>query len=161
MSYYSAPFTFSFTDKTICIDAGYVTIDCIYLYTACKLAQASEEGIIYGRIASGSGLNDLGGGVLVGLTIELLDDWQLCFPAGNYIAKVAGGNLIGGIAGDPIAYSAGVQTLLIQSAASTVVTVSGGGGDAPTVDEIAAKMERAGGPINLTLKNTALIPALV
>ena len=37
-----------------------------------------------------------------------------------------------GIAGDPIAYSAGVQTLLIQSAASTVVTT---GGSALTTEE--------------------------
>jgi hypothetical protein len=157
VSFYSAPFTFSFTNKTICIDVGYVTIDCIYLYNAIKLAQASEEGIIYGRIAAGSGLNDLGGGVLVGITVELLGNWQLCFPAGNYIAKVAGGNLIGGIAGDPIAYSAGVQTLLIQSAASTVVTVSGGGGGGATIEEI----ERTGGMLDKTNQNSNLIPATV
>lgn len=161
MSFYSAPFTFDFNTYCIEVDVGYTTIDCLYLYNACKLAQASEEGILYERIAAGSGLNDLGGGILVGLTVELLADWQLHFPAGNYIAKVAGGNLIGGPGGDPIAYSAGVQTLLIQSAASTVVTSSGGGGDAPTVDEIAAKLERTGGPIDVTLKNAKLIPAAI
>ena len=159
MSYYSAPFTFDFSTSLIHVDVGYVSIDCIYLYNACKLAQASEEGIIYDRIGAGSGLNDLGGGVQVGITVELLGNWQLKFPTGDYVAKVSGGNLIGGPGGDPIAYSAGVQTLLIQSAASTVVTGSGGGGDAPTVDQIAAKLERTGGPIDLTLKNTALIPA--
>ena len=156
MSYYSAPFTFDFATSLINVDAGYVTVDCIYLYNACKIAQASEEGIIYDRIAAGSGLNDLGGGVLVGLTIELLGNWQLCFPAGNYIAKVAGGNLIGGIAGDPIAYSSGVQTLLIQSAASTVVTISGGTGSGATIEEI----ERTGGMLDKTFKNTNLIPTL-
>jgi hypothetical protein len=39
------------------------------------------------------------------------------------------------------------------------MVTNGGGGDAPTVDEIAAKLERTGGPIDLTLKNTAVIPA--
>jgi hypothetical protein len=86
-----------------------------------------------------------------------LDDWQLCFPPGNYIAKVAGGNLIGGIAGDPIAYSAGVQTLLIQSAASTVVTVSGGTGSGATIEEI----ERPGGMLDKTKQNTDIVPATV
>ena len=127
MSYYTAPFTFDFISSCINIDTGVVTIDCQGLYTAIKDAQASQEGIIYEPIGRASGLQDLGGGILVGITVELLGDWQLCFPTGNYIAKVSGGNLIGGPGGDPIAYSAGVQTLLIQSAASTVVTTSGGG----------------------------------
>jgi hypothetical protein len=55
-----------------------------------------------------------------------LGNWQLLFAPGNYVARVAGGNLVGGPAGDPIAYTAGVQTLLIQSAASTVVSADGG-----------------------------------
>jgi hypothetical protein len=59
-----------------------------------------------------------------------LGSWQLKFPDGNYIARVAGGNLIGGPSGDPIAYSAGVQALLIQSANATVVTTSGSGSSA-------------------------------
>lgn len=123
MSYYIEPFTFNFTTSSIIVDTGVSDIDCFLLYDACKLAQASEEGIIYERIAKGSGLDTLGPGVQVGLTIELLGSWQLKFPEGNYIARVAGGNLIGGPGGDPIAYSAGVQTLLLQSAASTVVNL--------------------------------------
>jgi hypothetical protein len=125
MSYYSAPFTFNFDTSSIDADAGAVDIDCVALYTACKLAQASEEGILYDRIAEGSGLKNLNPGVQVGITVDLLGTWQLRFPAGNYVARVAGGNLIGGPGGDPIAYTAGVQTLLIQSAASTVVTAGG------------------------------------
>jgi hypothetical protein len=128
MAFYSAPFTFNFDTSFIDVDSGYVDIDCTNLYTACKLAQASTEGITYERIASGSGLVTLGVGVQVGLTIEFLGSWQLRFPTGNYVARVAGGNLVGGPGGDPIAYTAGVQTLLIQSAASTVVTTGGGGG---------------------------------
>jgi len=121
MSYYAAPFTFDFTTSKINVDSGAVDVECIGLYTAIKLAQASEEGITYEKIAQGSGLSELGPGVQVGITVELLGNWQLKFPAGNYVARVGGGNLIGGPSSDPIAYSAGVQTLLIQSAASTVV----------------------------------------
>jgi hypothetical protein len=135
MTYYVSPFTFDFVTSKIDVDVGSVNIDCILLYDAIKEAQATEEGIIYGRIASGSGLSVLGPGVQVGLTVELLGSWQLQFPAGNYIARVAGGNLIGGPSGDPIAYTAGVQTLLIQSAASTVVTE---GSSVPTAEQNAA-----------------------
>lgn len=130
-----SPFTFDFAASKIDVDVGSVNIDCILLYDAIKEAQATEEGIIYGRIGSGSGLSVLGPGVQVGLTVELLGSWQLRFPSGNYIARVAGGNLIGGPSGDPIAYTAGVQTLLIQSAASTVVTE---GGSVPTAEQNAA-----------------------
>ena len=134
MSYYSAPFTFNFTTSIIDVDVGVTDVDCSTFYSAIKLAQASEEGIIYDRIGKGSGLDTLGPGVQVGLTVELLGAWQLRFPAGNYIARVAGGNLIGGPGGDPIAYTAGVQTLLIQSAASTVVQGGSGSGLTPTQD---------------------------
>jgi hypothetical protein len=127
MAYYSAPFTFDFVTSRIDVDAGVDDVDCATLYTAIKAAQASVEGIIYDRIGRGSGLNNLGPGVQVGLTVEVLGNWQLRFPAGNYIARIAGGNFIGGPGGDPIAYTAGVQTLLIQSAASTVVTEGGAG----------------------------------
>lgn len=133
MTFYSEPFTFNFTTFRVSIDSGVTDVDCMSLYDACKVAQASEEGIIYDRIAKGSGLNELGPGVQVGITVELLGAWQLYFPSGNYVARIAGGNLIGGPGGDPIAYSAGVQTLLIQSANATVVSVSGSGATAEEV----------------------------
>jgi hypothetical protein len=135
MAYYAAPFTFDFVTSRIDVDAGVNDVDCATLYAAVKAAQASEEGIIYDRIGRGSGLNNLGPGVQVGLTVEVLGAWQLRFPAGDYVARIAGGNFIGGPGGDPIAYTAGVQTLLIQSAASTVVTA---GGSVPTAAQNAA-----------------------
>jgi hypothetical protein len=142
MSFYVAPFTFDFATSRINVDVGSIDIDCVVLYAAIKAAQASTEGIIYDRIGKGSGLNSLGPGVQVGLTVEVLGSWQLCFPAGNYVARIAGGNFIGGPDGDPIAYTAGVQTLLIQSAASTVVMTSGQSGGA-TVDQVAAIVQGA------------------
>lgn len=138
MAVYVDPFTFDFAASVIDVDVGVSSVEVDSLYDAVKLAQASEEGILYGQIAAGSGLADLGGGVQVGLTVELLGSWQLRFAAGAYIARVAAGNLVGGPSGDPIAYSAGVQVLLIQSAAATVVNVDGGGGTAPTASQNAA-----------------------
>ena len=142
MPYHIAPFTFDFEASLIYIDEGVPDILCIPLYTAIKAAQASEEGIIYDRIGKGSGLTVLGPGVQEGITVKLLGTWQLKFPAGNYIARVAGGNLVGGPGDDPIAYSPGVQTLLIQSAAATVV-MTGGQGSCATPDQVAAIVKGA------------------
>lgn len=125
MATYIHPFNFNFDDSCIEIDSGHADITVLDLWTAIKEAQAAEEGILYEPIAKASGLNSLGPGVQVGLTVELLGAWQICFEPGNYIARISGGNLIGGPGGDPIEYSAGVQTLLLQSAASTVVSIGG------------------------------------
>lgn len=102
-------------------------VDILDLLNAIRDAEASKTGIQYAKIANASGKESLGGDVQVGVTVQLLD-WQLQFWEGNYIAKITGGNLVGGVAGDPVAYTAGVQVLLIQSAASTVVNISTGSG---------------------------------
>jgi len=156
MAFYFAPFTFNFQTAYIDVDAGVTDVDVIALYDAIKLAQASEEGIIYETAGKASGLNQLGPGVQVGITVELLGSWQLRFPAGDYTARVAGGNLIGGFGGDPIAYSAGVQTLLIQSAAATVVT-SDGSSVAPTVSQIVAGLKPSLTVINDGVKKSSLL----
>lgn len=104
------------------------TLSCQELIDAIRTEEANATGIMYPQIATASGKEDLGSGVSVGMTVNLVDPWQVKFWAGNYIAKIAGGNLVGGLSGDPVAYSAGVQVLLVQSAASTIVTQSTGSG---------------------------------
>jgi hypothetical protein len=104
-----------------------------------RAAEDDEEGIVVPQIASASGKESLGGSVATGITLELLDDWQLKFWAGSYTATISGGNLIGGIAGDPVAYTAGVQVVIIQSAASTIV-VTGSGVTEQDMEDIAAEV---------------------
>lgn len=118
--------SFDHTFQTIAITSPQDTLACQDLIDAIREEEASERGILYDPIATASGKEDLGNGVYVGMTVNLLSPWQVKFWEGNYIAKIAGGNLVGGILGDPVAYSAGVQVLLIQSAASTVVVTSDG-----------------------------------
>ena len=84
------------------------------------------DGMAYERIADASGKEDLGNGVSVGITVSLLSPWQILWYVGNYIATISGGNLVGGLGGDPVAYTAGVQVVIIQSAASTVVATGSG-----------------------------------
>ena len=105
---------------------GIDTLLCQDLLDAIRVEEASEAGIVDNQIATASGKEDLGDGVYVGMTVNLISPWQVKFDAGNYIAKIGGGNLVGGILGDPVAYSAGVQVLLVQSAASTLVVTGDG-----------------------------------
>lgn len=127
MAFYSAPFTFDFAGSIIAVDAGTNHIDCLALYHAIKIAQASEEGVAFSRIAAGSGLTEIAPGVRTGLTIVLLGDWRVKFPPGDYVATIDGGNLLGGPNADPLAASPGVTIILVQSNAATLIDVSGAG----------------------------------
>jgi len=121
-------YSFDFDNTLIHITSPTTEITVQELIDEIRTAEASSTGIEHSKIADASGKESLGGGVAVGITVELLGNWQIKFWEGNYIAKVSGGNLVGGPGGDPVAYSAGVQTLLIQSAAGTVTTISTGSG---------------------------------
>jgi hypothetical protein len=59
------------------------------------------------------------------------------------------------VAGYSLAYNLRTSTLPVL-----LVTGGGGGGDAPTVDEIAAKLERTGGPLDVAFVNSQLLPAM-
>lgn len=120
-------YLFDFDNNIIEVLSPQTDVDVQDLYDACREAEDSLVGIQYEKIVNASGKESLGSGVSIGITVELLD-WQLRFWSGNYIARIAGGNLVGGVGGDPVAYSPGVQVLLIQSAASTVVQISTGSG---------------------------------
>lgn len=121
-------YVFDFENSLIHITSPQIIVGIQELINEIRAAEESEEGIQYGKIADASGKEDLGGGVSVGITIELLGNWQLKFWETSSIVKISGGNLVGGPGGDPIAYTAGVQALLIQSAAGTVTTISTGSG---------------------------------
>jgi hypothetical protein len=136
MSTYIAPFTFDYQARLVVVDAGVQSVSVPALYAAIKAARMSPEGMLHDRIGAGSGLVDLGGGAMVGLTVKLDAPWQLRFAPGNYSATVTGGNLVGGLGDSPVAYAAGVQVLLQQSTAATVVSSTGA--TPPTAAETAA-----------------------
>ena len=119
---------FDFINSIVNITEPQVIVNIQELLNDIRSAEETESGIQYPKIANASGKESLGGGVSVGVTVELLGDWQLKFWETGGIVKISGGNLVGGPGGDPIAYTPGVQALLIQSAAGTVVTVSTGSG---------------------------------
>lgn len=122
-------YQFDYENALINVTSPQTDVDVQELLNEIRAAEADLNlGVVYDQIATASGKEDLGGGTYVGITVNLLDNWQIKFWSGDYIAKIAGGNLVGGPGGDPVAYSPGVQTLLIQSAASTLIIFEGTSG---------------------------------
>jgi hypothetical protein len=122
-------YQFDYENALINVTSPQTDVDVQELLNEIRAAEADLNlGVVYDQIATASGKEDLGGGTYVGITVNLLDNWQIKFWSGDYIAKIAGGNLVGGPGGDPVAYSSGVQTLLIQSAASTLIIFEGTSG---------------------------------
>lgn len=77
----------------------------------------------YSKIADAFGKQDLGGGVAVGITLVLLDNWKLRFEARSGPSTVAcivtGGNLVAE-SGNPIAASAYTSITIAQSSSPTI-----------------------------------------
>lgn len=125
-------YVFDFQNTLIEITSPQTDVNIQELIDEIRTVEANTQGIAYSRIADASGKESLGAGVTVGITVELQNGWQLHFWEGSYTATITGGNLVGGPAGDPVAYSAGVQVVLVQSAAATIVST---GGSALTTEE--------------------------
>jgi hypothetical protein len=124
-------YVFDFEAQIIDITTPQQTVVVQDLLDEIREAEYSILGMGYPKIADATGKDDLGGGVTTGITLSLVPDWQVRFYEGSYTASVTGGNLVGGLSGNPIAFTAGVQVLLVQSAASTLVS----GGSALTTEE--------------------------
>ena len=120
--------SFDFDNRQINVSSPQTTVDIQDLINEIRTQEASELGITHPLIAGSSGKESLGGSISVGMTVELINDWQLLFWSGAYQAEVSGGNLVGGIAANPVAYSANVQVIRILSANATLVEGGGGGG---------------------------------
>ncbi len=123
---------FNFHTQIISVTSPQTSVVIQDLLNAIRTEEFAHRGLAYAKIADASGKESLGGGVLTGITVNLYPDWQIKFWEGNYQAEIKGGNIVGGLGGNPIAYTPGVQVKLVQSAASTIVT---SGGSALTTEE--------------------------
>ena len=92
-------------------------LDVEVLRTSIRAEEASEVGAPFGVIVLVSGLKELDIGIVQALTVELINNWQVKF-IGTGNVSVSGGNLIGGIGGDPFVPDAGifVKWLLAEAA---------------------------------------------
>ena len=115
------------------IDAQPLTMQA--LIDAIRDEEASERGITYDQIADAAGKDDLGGGVMTGITVNLRSTWMLEFVSGAYQATVSGGNLSDAMSR---IYNTGSPQVLVQSSAAATIIYGEGGGTAPTAAQNAA-----------------------
>lgn len=82
----------------------------------------------YGHICNAFGKQDLGGGVQVGITLELINDWRIQFetpgPSTTITVYVKGGNLVAvnSFSNNPIKPSDYVTVIIAQSTSPSIIT---------------------------------------
>ncbi len=119
-----------FTEQIISCADTIVTLEIQELVDACRAAEYSESGVSFPKICNASGKEylDINNGVQVGITIVLLGNWRVYTLRDAGVFKVTGGNLVQVSGGDPFEPNPAVTYINIQSAASTIVSVSSGSG---------------------------------
>jgi hypothetical protein len=119
-----------YTDFSVHVDSPQVDVVIQDLLNDIRTAEATEQGITHMIICDGTGKASLGGGVEVGITLKLIDPWQLEFYAGDYRATISGGNLVTDRAdGNVIKWIVnGPQIEILRAASATIATVSTGSG---------------------------------
>ncbi len=126
----SGDITLDFSAQIISCENTIATLEIQELIDACREAEYSSAGIAFPKICNASGKDylDVDNGVQVGITIVLLDGWLIYTERNSGVFKVVGGNLVQVSGGDPFEPNPLVTYVNIQSAASTVVSVSSGSG---------------------------------
>lgn len=119
---------FDFVNSIIEVPAPQVTLDVQTLIN--EIRDTEDEltpGLGYSKIADASGKENLGGGVLVGITVKLLDNWRIKFedrPGPDTVSvRITGGNLVGGPDNNPIAPSTFTQVSLTSSSSATIANL--------------------------------------
>lgn len=121
------------------------------LINSIREEESSERGIVYDQIADAAGKDDLGGGVMTGITVNLRSTWMVEFVSGAYQATVSGGNLSDALS--RVQNTGSPQVLILASTAATVIYGEGGGA-APTAAQNAQAtrdlFETDPPPVNVT-----------
>jgi hypothetical protein len=164
--------SFDGTNKHIVVQYGIaeasVALDIMEVYSAWKRWVRTDDNGKYLQAFYSIGGEPLGGVERLGQAFFILNGWTFAPETTVQLSSLLiNGNLFPQPeenptlmfdhlqAGYSLAYNLRTSTLPVLM----VTGSGGGGGDAPTVDEIAAKLERTGGPVDVTLKNAKLIPA--
>jgi len=118
---------FDFPAKIINVPLPDVNLDLQFLLNSIREAEDDiTPGMSYPKIADAYGKQDLGGGVLVGITVVLLDGWRVKFAdrpgTATVSCSVSGGNFVGEAGANPIAPSEYTQVTTQQSSSATIIT---------------------------------------
>ena len=111
------------------------------LHDEIRLFEEKNQNLEVAQIVNASGKQDLGGGIQVGITLELINDWRLAFEArtdqevedegfppvtegGSVLCFVRGGNLVATniYNNNPIFSTQNTQVTIAQSSSATIIT---------------------------------------
>lgn len=113
--------------KIIEVPSPAVEITMQQLYNACKVYEAAIANLEESQVAKASGKEPLGGGVLVGITLTLVNGWRLKFEdrpgPTTIVADATGGNLVSQLEG-PNASSPTFQNPIAPAPFVTVTKTS-------------------------------------
>lgn len=121
------PITFNQSTQRIVITSPTTAVTIQQLLDAIRAEEQSVRGMAFDKIANASGKEALSGSVSTGITLVLLDNWQIEPYAGNYTLTINGGNLVQGTTSDPVAYVVGGPQVELTLAVSAAIVTSGSG----------------------------------
>lgn len=117
---------FDTANKVIGVGSPATEVTVQNLINAIRDFEDSPEGMTMASIAKAAGKEDLGGGVSVGITLELINDWRIQFEERtDWInCYIKGGNLVAtnSYDNDPIKPSAYVSVVISQSSSAVSIT---------------------------------------
>ena len=116
---------FDFVNKKIIVPDTDTTLNIQYLVDRTREVEDDFQNAMSQRnILSATGKDNLGGGVYTGITVTLLDSWQVKFAdrADPPVVQcfISGGNLVGESGANPIAESTNVRVVQIASSSAII-----------------------------------------
>jgi len=131
---------FDKVNRLIIVAAPVVDVSVQELLNAVRNWESAQENLVQAQVATAAGKDFLGGGLIVGVTLTLLNGWRVQFESRSAptVCRVTGGNLVAlDIDGNPIfplAYSINVLATIAASSSATLI-----GADA-SIDPWAAEL---------------------
>lgn len=118
---------YDFVNEIITVPTPDTSLDLQYLVNQTRDTEDDPEpGMAYPYILDAFGKQALGGGVSVGITVVLRDNWAVKFadrPGPSTVSvTISGGNLVGASGHNPISPSAYTQVTLANSSSATIAT---------------------------------------
>jgi hypothetical protein len=123
---------FDKNNRIITVEKPQTTLTIQDLHDDIRLYEELNQNLEVAQIVNASGKQSLGGGVTVGITLELINNWRLAFEArdgieeggGTILCVVSGGNLVAtnDYNNNPIYPTAFTQVTISQSSSATITT---------------------------------------
>jgi hypothetical protein len=119
-------FQFDRVNRFIIIPSPTIAVTVQQIYDEAREFESDIFNLDLSSLVVGSGKQDLGGGVQVGVTVELINDWRIKFedrPGPTVVqVSITGGNLVtvNSFDNNPIASSTFVQVQITSSSSATI-----------------------------------------